>query len=231
MSPIFPINNHTDHCFTNAVFFSKQFLFCSVLVFLSNFNNDFFRKFRAFMTASSWKIFRMFSGWIIISKKMISPVLNFPINGIIFGSPQKQMIGIYARWVVAFVKHPKTVWNFPKVQSPRKSMRLPNGFFCLELSVKCFWLISSPFPTISQFWNVWHLSAIFVHLFPKSLFGGLKSLMVNVHKTKNHHLTKVLPAQIEPQLSGNGLNVLCSSVFCGCNKALLIITQPLNFAI
>jgi len=70
---------------------------------------------------------------------------------IVFGScAEKEMLGVHARWVVAFMQNAQLIWNRTFVQNPRGTVRrdqVPSGEQYCPVAVKR--LASCPLPATS----------------------------------------------------------------------------------
>lgn len=95
--------------------------------------------------------------------------------------PDKQMFGTDTASVVAFMKHPKSFWNWTYVDSVRKTMRRIFLTTALKMPVSMFSLATSPNPTVSKVGLMRWCRSILVNLRPEPFFlGWSKFKMRNV---------------------------------------------------
>ncbi len=189
MTPTFTIDDVASHAGGNSVAFGN-FFFGRGSRQPSDFNHIRFRDFciRIFFALES--CFRAGFGTVIVTARCSLWMLSqsgyvtarataffSAVARVVLSCAKKQMVRIYAGWIVAFVAGKKTIWNLAVVQFPRNAMRFLH--FSIPFETPIFLKPSChPNPALSQFWPMRWNWAVFVHLFKKSLFKSLEALKV-----------------------------------------------------
>lgn len=137
------------------------------------------------------RLIAIFRGWMFFSKSIpkrtfcsIRKSLSFDCISCVMKMGSKiKVCRIYTRWIVAFVKNPKSVWNIAIFKNPSNSMRRLNYPILTHLSVPsrfifgCF-STSHPIPTRFSFF----------HSLPKVFDISF----VNVFNSMFHHASVML---------------------------------------
>lgn len=130
---------------------------------------------------SSSPFFRSLKSPMVFASLPFASFTLISITHVVGNSSKIKMIRIDASWVVAFVKHLKSVWYFSNIQCPRNAMRSPDLSSKSEIAITKWAsriLRGCPFPTPISFANLIPkselYSVIFGHasLYHRSLLRG-----------------------------------------------------------
>lgn len=164
-----------------------------------------------------WNVFGFKFGLrISFSNRRISPTFSLPVRIVFPRSSKKQVVWIYTRWIVTFVKCANSFWDISEFQSPRYSMCRSVFSVPARVSVAIFIKTSSPFPAESQFWNMRHLTTSLINFFPKSLlwcFSTLNKLLVNCARFNGNCISFLIHAIYELICKTRSQQQLVSSRF------------------
>ena len=106
----------------------------------------------------------------------VSPLCHL-IGAIVGISPQKEMLGIRARWVVALMQNLQAIWNRAKVNFPRKAMGAHSPFVYAKQAIAKFVFSAFPIPALTVVTNDNHV--------PKAFCGRvLRLVLMAFHESK-----------------------------------------------
>lgn len=108
-------------------------------------------------------------------KRPSAPALKRPVPIVVPCCTNKQMLWPNTRRVVAFVQNPKFFRYNAITHDPRCSMGdKGTGVAYAECPIASPVFSGSPFPTLSEFWNMFWNRAVFVHFRPESFVNFLR---------------------------------------------------------
>ncbi len=120
---------------------------------LSHFNHLFRRQFGINVALSNWpEIFCSF----------------FPVFRVLKTCASVKMVRVAARRVVAFVKHPKTIWNLAVMNGVRNPVSHSRLSVYTYLTITALTSPKRPLPTWAKFRGVFRNGAVFIDALPKS---------------------------------------------------------------
>lgn len=216
MPPDFATDNSLN-CFSVNAKFRCAFQSAFVVLghYFSYFDNIFGRKFGIVMSLAPFHFFGVKRSAVTDSYGIPSLFLHV-IYVILLGS-KKKVVGIYARWVVAFMKAKEIFWNFPKHKLPSYSMSQIGSPTDMNPAISSSKLSTDPIPAVRFdlriIIGVWHRS-VFIHLNPEfknSFFS---------HKTKSHPAPQKCYRHIDSRNCKTGWKVFLEQCFSGGNSAI-----------
>lgn len=96
---------------------------------------------------------RQFCVPVSFSNWLISSLLSFLVENIVLIGANKQMLWIYARWVVASMKNMQPFWSWSVVNEPRNTMRGSRLSHYSKTPIPLARFCSNPVPAIIRFGN------------------------------------------------------------------------------
>jgi len=101
------------------------------------------------------------------------PAFLHHVVSILFCSTKEKVVRVGTFWIIAFVKHVKSIWNWATMKQPRRTMGYLLAFSRLipcnvAVGTLPSSFISSPSPAWSEIWSMRRNGSVFVHPLPES---------------------------------------------------------------